>query len=565
MPFNMDTSVDETPTTDNSTPAAVDQIDSNLFDFNNFHLENVTSSNASHLGTALANIRSLLVVHDEQTLQKVAREINFDILTGLVSGEFMKKLQGILGRTHRETFKADALAVFKRCMGAHTPLEAIERLRPYILASHTHEIEEVQAACMEQIFRLSMHDEHYKWIAGEPEILSLTVQQIGSPFISVYMLSMKTITNLVQRDVDSLDWLFNDSNMFHVKQIQQKNSINFFRVAEIFAELVALNSNMIAQCSQHGVFDELFSTLQSNDVLSQLNCLEMLTQIATSGGGVCTEFVSSRGAFKWMNKVLQSNDDPMNLFILPGAIKFFGSVAHHDPDYMLTHHISALQCILGHLDCRDADVSVTVLAAETFCFLASSGMALRWMWSADGEGTKRACKALSEFVRSPNRELSLRQRVLESMTGLFVHHRKSNVSKMSSNTESDYTELSSVCESLYRSLHSTPLETLLTVARQPISEMKYAAFRLLHQLAGFSWFEQQIVLSAGFLEFLLDRKTETEMDGHHLKYDIICRLVDSDTCKDNLGAPGHMQLLVYQKQGALYAESQVAVAYGQEE
>ena len=63
----------------------------------------------------------------------------------------------------------------------------------------------------------------------------------------------------------------------------------------------------------------------------------------------------------------------------------------------------------------------------------------------------------------------------------------------------------------------------------------------------------------GFLEYLLDRKTETEKEGHELKYETIKTLANSSTSQENLGHGFHTNICKYAKQGPFYSESDVSV------
>ena len=47
-----------------------------------------------------------------------------------------------------------------------------------------------------------------------------------------------------------------------------------------------------------------------------------------------------------------------------------------------------------------------------------------------------------------------------------------------------------------------------------------------------------------FIEYLLDRGTENDKEGHLLKYDIICTLVRSDTASQVFPAPILIKLRV---------------------
>ena len=68
----------------------------------------------------------------------------------------------------------------------------------------------------------------------------------------------------------------------------------------------------------------------------------------------------------------------------------------------------------------------------------------------------------------------------------------------------------------------------------------------------------------GFLEYLLDRSTETEKEGRELKFNIVRNLSISHTASENLGTGFYNKILAYAKEGPFYAESHVAVTYERE-
>lgn len=68
----------------------------------------------------------------------------------------------------------------------------------------------------------------------------------------------------------------------------------------------------------------------------------------------------------------------------------------------------------------------------------------------------------------------------------------------------------------------------------------------------------------GFLEYLLDRRTETEKEGRELKYEIVKNLSVSNTSEENLGLSYYDKILQYTKEGPFYQESEVAVTYERE-
>lgn len=67
--------------------------------------------------------------------------------------------------------------------------------------------------------------------------------------------------------------------------------------------------------------------------------------------------------------------------------------------------------------------------------------------------------------------------------------------------------------------------------------------------------------STGFLEYLLDRKTETDKAGKELKYELIAELVRSPFSKEVFDKPFHLRLREYEREGPFYVQAQAAVAF----
>lgn len=66
---------------------------------------------------------------------------------------------------------------------------------------------------------------------------------------------------------------------------------------------------------------------------------------------------------------------------------------------------------------------------------------------------------------------------------------------------------------------------------------------------------------SGFIEYLLDRKTEQEKEGKELKYNILKTIAESVTSKENLGENYYEKICKYVREGPFYSEQQTAIDY----
>ena len=108
------------------------------------------------------------------------------------------------------------------------------------------------------------------------------------------------------------------------------------------------------------------------------------------------------------------------------------------------------------------------------------------------------------------------------------------------------------------------LDVLLTLAKQPFEDVREAVWKLVSALVNRSWGVELVVSTAGFLEYLLDRRTEFHVSGSAAKYEILARLARSVHWKAMVAegrvAPGTAkQVNEYVAQGAHYAPLTVGV------
>lgn len=62
------------------------------------------------------------------------------------------------------------------------------------------------------------------------------------------------------------------------------------------------------------------------------------------------------------------------------------------------------------------------------------------------------------------------------------------------------------------------------------------------------------------MDFLLDRRTETDLEGHHMKYNILKAIIETDTADAILEPHVYESIIDYVRQGPIFAPSVTEVA-----
>ncbi|XP_066927619.1 26S proteasome non-ATPase regulatory subunit 5-like [Clytia hemisphaerica] len=509
----------------------------NLLEEFNFNATRDTSKFVS----ALENLLTL-ATSSEEKLKWIAAGIDVNILFNELgdSGE-----DSILKQPQNKSVLADLCKLLGLILSTISPVNVFTQYVSHIVKSFDAGIEEYLAECLHQTMRLAQTG-NIGMFMSNPEIFVFIVKGLGFKSLSVASSSRKVIVKLFEC-TEQTEWLFSSEVYGVCRNLMEKDATVRFRVYEIFLELLKLQPEDFFKFAELGSFDCLFTDLMdSGDVLSQLNALEHITQLALTGiQGL--EFVEQRGIMSWLQNTFSSGD-PFAQFLLPGAIKCFGVLCASNPTKIISKYQNLLTFIYENLS--SPDTSIRCLCVETLAFISSRSDALKELYKHP-DSLKESTEKIGQMVASHAEDEQTKSKILVAVATMFLH-------------DPADVELSMICEKLFHHLSSEPVRFLMDLAKQPFLAIRYGALKLFCNVSKFSWVEQDMALCAGFLEYLLDRKTESEKEGRELKYHVVKNLAISNTAGENLGMGFHNKILAYAKEGPFYSEGQVAVTYQRE-
>ena len=197
------------------------------------------------------------------------------------------------------------------------PVDVFVKHGNYIIESLSETaVEEYHLECMNQILRLAENG-NYEMFMSNPEILIFLIKSLGKPSLTIASLSRKIILKVIVID-SSNGWIFSNEIYNEVSLLlKTKDAAIKFRVFEIFLDVLKVFPEHLQKFEEIGSFDGLFADLtDSNDVLSQLNALEVITNLALIGSQGL-QFIEKKGTIEWLQLIV-SSDDPFTQFLLQG-------------------------------------------------------------------------------------------------------------------------------------------------------------------------------------------------------------------------------------------------------
>lgn len=118
----------------------------------------------------------------------------------------------------------------------------------------------------------------------------------------------------------------------------------------------------------------------------------------------------------------------------------------------------------------------------------------------------------------------------------------------------------SISRQWFTQVHSSLFQLLLSIVRQPFADLRLAGLMVMVELSFWEWGQHQMQTCPGFLEYLLDRSSESDKQGRELKYEIVCRIVQSECGEAVWGKVDIFKIKKYHKEGPFYYSGNSTVA-----
>ncbi|WAR31298.1 PSMD5-like protein [Mya arenaria] len=296
---------------------------------------------------------------------------------------------------------------------------------------------------------------------------------------------------------DGLAVLYGGDVMSSLQEVLASNDVIRFRVYETIVAICRQSDMGLQRSSESGLVQHFLNELHKDDILVQLNCLELLSDLATTEHGLL--YLDGRGVMSSLETMMTNvQSDPLATFLVPGLMKFFGCVARLRPKEVCTRNEMFVTTVFDSLTAPD-NPSMRSLAVQTVGFIGSS-------------------------------------------------------------VSDQTTELLKLTEHWYGQLGTNTFGYLMSLAEQPFPDLRIALLILFESLASQPWAQTIMANHPGFREYLLNRSTEKTKECKEKKYNVVLTLANSPTVAEVFGNPYVVQLKVYCNQGPFFIRVQAEVA-----
>lgn len=163
-----------------------------------------------------------------------------------------------------------------------------------------------------------------------------------------------------------------DNSLVKAEFLQRlgKDDIIRCRVYEIAVTLAKHSETMLQKV--HDIVDKALSEVENgDDVLLQMNILELMVSLAEESHGL--QYLENKKMFENISKRVQLqnlNQNPLDSFLIPGIMKFFGKIAFSQPERIIVGYPYMVQSLFDLI--LSGDLASLPTALDTLANITGS-------------------------------------------------------------------------------------------------------------------------------------------------------------------------------------------------
>lgn len=372
----------------------------------------------------------------------------------------------------------------------------------------------------------------------------------------------------------------NKSLIDEFENVAKLNSIQAFRVLELFIHLGALSKNhLLSICEENFHLSTKIHDLlnEKYDILSLINCIELLNILANTLHG--SQYLEKNGFLTHLINTLKSQD-PMTSILVPSIVKLFSHIAREQPEYVYETHRFYYEFIFEKFKDVENDQSMFNLAIETFSFLFEYNLLKKFFDEKFNKELEFVLDKLTWVLKNSIND-QLRVNTLICVSNLISTDpallQTNNTDEKWLSSPWNTSEWHELAHTFYTKMttkisHENVFQICLNLAKKPFPELRLAAQLYFKALAQTKWGINALFapnkynsFEDFFIGYLTNRSIEQEKLGLESKFELIKLIVANMNFNTDLihliGEDGLARLNLYVREGPFYAKAESRVAF----
>ena len=376
--------------------------------------------------------------------------------------------------------------------------------------------------------------------------------------------------------------LFNEKIANCLLDIAKANQIQFFRLLELLIKLSMISSDYLNECEKYFKLNNLIALQlndENDDVLSKLNCIEMIRLLSDVKYGYLYLNNHLKYLISYLNSNEESSKDIMNeKFLIPGIIKLFGYLAYLRPNEIQENYSIFFTYLFNNIllnNSNNSDIQAKIgISIDTLAFIFKNNEAKFVIKKFYQDIVVNSVfKQLLGFIQFSINDLRIKS--LEFLSALVGLNYKNNLilNKMSFSDSTSLTLnlfehfISNLSDNKYTAMEKL-FDIILHLAKQPFMDLRLITHSCFLSFVESKWGLEYLFKVGNngikFISYLKDRSTEMEKEGCLSKFELLNSIVNSEFAVDCIDLNELEVFKKYIREGPFYKESKMAVEYENE-
>lgn len=266
-------------------------------------VENISNSQNGDVISYLKDL-NVLIESSSSNTQQLAKLIPSELLFSCLKSSNEK--QNLLCKK-----------ILKKVLQFEKPDAVVTKYHDYVIEGMNHPSSEIRELCLSEVERCSKTVNGVLALVEKGELLSYVCRAIADENLSCAQLACNTFKNLAKNETGTAV-IYGHQLQSEFNALLQNKEVVRLRVYEMFIEMQKDSADAFDSCKRAGIFEKLLKELDSEDILVQMNCFELLTILASSGEHGLVYLEQNGVMTKLHSMLLDAENNPLMELAIPG-------------------------------------------------------------------------------------------------------------------------------------------------------------------------------------------------------------------------------------------------------
>jgi len=310
------------------------------------------------------------------------------------------------------------------------------------------------------------------------------------------------------------------------------------RILYLFAKISVSSESAFSRSRHHGSLGHVLAAFDLDDVLEVLNVIEVLQIVGSTVYGLA--FLIEMGiAQKLIDLVSKEDDDAGGILRDKSLSWILATTRNSETQDLLLRSIQVLDAIQLYFEFGSPLDAIIVIGS-----IGRTKNGLSKIFENEIALVHLMFSYIHQGVESKICVLSALTEMIEKRTTM---------------EDIEVNQLEKLVTLLGKEIDNDVIVYLLDLLKTPYLDLRIAAYALIQGLVKYEWGLFKISSTPGFLDFLLTRDREIELEGNTWKFVIFQKLVEHPKSKEIIGSYQYLNCIEYLKRGVYWKKTESRV------